>query len=322
MTDATMSDTGLPDAATVAAADHAMRFWTGDDPGAIRIGSEAHKRLFARMLLDTHNPYKPSVIRWPDLDPQARDRLVGLPIWDIAVQTEGRAKLRVQSYAETISDPLLNESVSLNAWEEGRHKEVLSHLVAFYGIVLAPEPAYLRPRDPEWAFLRTGTSECVDSFFAFGLFALAERSGFFPQALVDTFEPVIQEEARHILFFVNWLAWHRANLPWWRRPLFDLKRAAVWLTIAWDRLQTARDVGGKGSGGKAGAGAPKADQNFTATGHKAMGIEVGPRELFALCIAENERRMAGYDARLLRPTFVPRLVGLVLRLSGRGKPLP
>ena len=43
------------------------------------------------MFRDTFNPYKPAVIDWPKLDAEARDRLVSLPIWDIAVQTEDKA---------------------------------------------------------------------------------------------------------------------------------------------------------------------------------------------------------------------------------------
>ena len=162
------------------------------------------------------------------LDPEARERLVGLPIWDIAVQTEGKARQRVLSYAETIADPLLRQAIELDGFEEGRHKEVLSNLVAGLRHPPRREPEYVRPRDPEWAFMVTGFSECIDSFFAFGLFALARRSGFFPAALVDTFEPVMQEEGRHILFFVNWVAWHRRRLPCWRRPLFAIKTLAVW----------------------------------------------------------------------------------------------
>jgi hypothetical protein len=36
-----------------------------------------------------------------------------------------------------------------------------------------------------------------------------------------------------------------------------------------------------------------------------------------LCLLENERRFAGYDARLRRPTTVPRIVALALRLMRR-----
>ena len=135
---------------------------------------------------------------------------------------------------------------------------MLSNLVAAYGIRLAPEPAYREPRDAEWAYLVTGFSECIDSFFAFGLFELAKRSGFFPPELVDTFEPVIQEEARHILLFANWLAWHRRRLPLWRRVWFELRVAAVWVFLAWERIGIARGMG-------AGDGKP-ADNNFTLTG--------------------------------------------------------
>jgi hypothetical protein len=268
----------------------------------IRPGSEAHKTLFCRTLLDTFNPYKPAIIDWPALDDEARGRLVSLPIWDIAVQTEGRARLNVASYAAVTRDALLREAIELNAFEEGRHKTVLANMVAAYGIELAPEPQYPPPRDPEWAFMLTGYSECIDSFFAFGLFAAARRSGFFPPALVDTFEPVMQEEARHILFFVNWAAWHRRTMPWWRRPWFELKVLAIWIVLVWERLRIARDVDHGVQ-----------DNNFTVTGAKSVSADVSAADLVGLCLTENFRRMAAYDRRLLRPAAVPALARLASR---------
>jgi hypothetical protein len=278
--------------------------------GPIGFGSDAHKTLFCRTLLDTFDQYKPAVIDWPKLDSEALNRLTALPIWDIAVQTEGRARTNVASYAAVTADPLLRKAIELNAFEEGRHKHVLSNLVAAYGIQLAPEPEYVVRGDPEWAFMVTGYSECIDSFFAFGLFESAKRSGFFPADLVETFEPVIREEGRHILFFVNWAAWYRRNMPLWRRPFFELKVLAVWLFLIWERIGIARDVGGGVQ-----------DNNFTVTGAKAVGEDIDVAELIDICLAENERRMSLYDRRLLRPFAVPALAKLVRRFM-RSSPKP
>lgn len=293
------------------AADQASRNWRFAESGPIALGSEAHKRMFGRMLLDTFNPYKPSVIAWPELEPDARARLVGLPIWDIAVQTEGRARRRMLSYARTTADPLVREALELNGWEEGRHKEVLARLVAFYGIKLEPEPDYLEPRDPEWAYLVTGMSECIDSFFAFGLFEAARRTGFFPPELVETFEPVIQEETRHILFFANWLVWYRRALPFWRRPLFFAKRMAVWAVLVAERFGMARDMGSGSQLSKS------QNANFTFQGSPELTGAIDAAELLDVCLAENDRRLAGYDPRLLRPNTVPRLVRLARRFFRR-----
>ena len=177
------------------------------------MGSEAHKALFCRTLLDTFNPYKPAVIDWPKLDDEARERLrqpadLGHRRADRGARAAERGGL-----CRRTADPLLRKAIELNAFEEGRHKRcsrTWSRLMASHS-----RPSRTMPcqRDPEWAFMVTGYSECIDSFFAFGLFESAKRSGFFPEALVDTFEPVIQEEGRHILFFVNWVAWHRRNMP-------------------------------------------------------------------------------------------------------------
>ncbi|HUW81037.1 MAG TPA: hypothetical protein VMV54_09130 [Acidocella sp.] len=166
--------------------------------------------------------------------------------------------------------------------------------------LLKANEAYELPRDPEWGFMITGYSECMDSFFAYGLFEMARRSGFFPSELVETFEPVVQEEGRHILFFTNWVAWHRANMPLWRRPYFALKIVAVWAFLIWERIGIARDVDGLEG----------ADANFTMNGGKALADEMDPAVLMDICLAEDKRRMAGYDERLLRPATMPKLVRL------------
>ena len=294
----------LPDLSTEA--------WPSPPPGhGFRLGSEAHKRLFCKTLLDTFDPYRPAIIDWPELDPDVRQRLIGLPIWDIAVQTEGRAMRRVKSYGDKIGDELLHRAVALNAYEEGRHKLVLSNLVQAYGINLEPEPEYKASRDTEWAFMVTGFSECIDSFFAFGLFEHAKSSGFFPEELVDTFEPVIQEEGRHILFFVNWVAWHRRNMPLWRRPWFELKVWGVWLFLVWERMGIARDLDVAGD-----------DNNFTVNGAQEVGGDIEITALMDLCLSENDRRLGGYDARLLRPRFVPAMVRLARRFMKRPQARP
>jgi hypothetical protein len=289
--------------------DRASRYWTSRHVGELRAGSSAHQHEVCRMFRETFNPYRPTVIDWPKLAPDRLQRVTSLPIWDIAVHTEGRARLRFASYAATIEAPEVRDAVMLNAWEEHRHKEVLGSMVKAYGIALGPEPAYRVPRDPEWMYLVTGYCECIDSFFAFGLFELARRSGFFPAELVETFEPVMQEECRHILLFANLVAGQRASLPWWRRIAFELRIVAAWFYIAWERLVLARSMKSNGMG-------TGQDSNFTMTSAQAVApVDIGFRDLMTLCLQENDRRFAGYDARFVRPTTVPALAKVALFLT-------
>ena len=298
------------DPAAVKAADHAARHWTSADPSRHWArGSDVQKQAARAMFDATFNPYKPSVIDWPVLDDATRERIIALPIWDIAVQTEGKARLRMLSYANSIDEPDWKHAVANNGWEEGRHKEVLHNMVQFYGIKLEPEPPYLEPRDPEWAYMVTGFSECIDSFFAFGLFEVARASGLFPPELIDTFEPVMQEECRHILLFANWVAWQRRHLSPIGRIRFELKVAAVWIFLGWERVNLSRDL----AGGDDEQTAKPVDNNFTVTGSKAVtNIEISVPELMSLCLEQNDLRFRGYDKRLLQPTTMPTLTRAAL----------
>jgi hypothetical protein len=300
-----------PDEQTLREAERMARAWTAPASESLDPASPAFAPALRDMFFATFNPYRPAVIAWPKLSPEEQGRITALPIWDIAVQTEGRARLYMACYAATLTDPAMREAMALNAWEENRHKDVLRRLVEAYDIKLVEEPPYTVPSDAEWSYLVTGFSECVDSFFAFGLFETARRSGLFPPELVETFEPVMQEECRHILLFANWLAWRRARLGPLARLRFEFKVFRVWIFLGMERVGIARSLDGDKT---------KDDSNFAMTG--ASSVSSDPfdlRSLLALCLSENARRFSGYDPRLLRPQTAPWLAGVALKLLGQPK---
>jgi len=190
---------------------------------------------------------------------------------------------------------VLAKAISLQGYEEGRHASVIALLTRHYGIATDPFPPPPEPVDPTWTFLRTGYGECLDSFFAFGLFEIGRRTELFAAELIGLFDQIMQEEARHILFLVNWAADLRARRPMLARPAWNGGAQAF------DRVRGAMAM--KGSGSQTG---------FTMKTHGL--IDLSPRSFLELCLSENDRRLAPYDARLLRPTLTPGAVRALLRV--------
>ncbi len=274
---------------------------------AFSIGSAEHKALFCRDFVETFHPYEVREVRWPELDAADLGRLRALPFWGEAVSSERTASARVRAMADVEPDPVLREAIALQGYEEARHAALLESFLAHYGIEV-PDGGGERPRDPEWGFLRMGYGECFDSFFAFGLFRLAADSGIFPAPLVARFDGVMQEEARHILFFTNWVAYRRLHLPFHRKARFLARRGLGIAVQALGRVKTALQLRGADEG-----------DDFTMQVPDSIG-EVTLRSLAETCLAENERRLAPYDPRLLRPRLVPRLVRQILSVAPKGRP--
>jgi hypothetical protein len=271
----------------------------------LRIGSEDHKSLFCRDFLDTFHPYEVRDVRWPTLEANDLQRLRALPFWGEAVSSERTASARVRAMADVESDPALRDAIALQAYEEARHAALLESLLAHYDIAI-PDDGPERPRDAEWGFLRMGYGECFDSFFAFGLFRLAADSGIFPAPLVERFDGVMQEEARHILFFTNWVAYRRLRLPFHKKAAFLVRRGLGISLQALGRVKTALQLRDADAG-----------DDFTMQVPDSIG-DVNLRTMAEVCLRENARRLAAYDERLLRPKLVPRLVRQMLRVVPGG----
>ncbi|HEY9671778.1 MAG TPA: ferritin-like domain-containing protein [Waterburya sp.] len=276
----------------------------------MKLGSEAHKELFCRSFMESHLRYEPSELPWPQLDAQALEILRGIPFWTKALDTEREAGVLVTAYGNLVEDPILRDAIALQGQEESRHSRLIQTLIDRYGIEMEERPPVELPQNIEQAFTHFGFEECLDSFFAFGLFGLAREAGFFPDQIFAIFDPILDEEARHIVFFVNWFTYLQIQ----RGQGFVGLRATKTL---WHYGMALRNlIDAVGSGETSGSG-------FTATNASAFTLDLTLEGFLTACLEENQRRMSKFDPELLQPQLMPRLATLAFRtlqLRPRRKP--
>jgi hypothetical protein len=141
-----------------------------------------------------------------------------------------------------------------------------------------------------------GYDECVDSFAGFGIFKLARESRVLPDSLTSLFARVLEEEARHIMFFVNWIAWDRARSGL-SAPYMQLIPALVsYVQAIVRRVQGGQQMA-------AGDGVTEIGPNLFADVLR----DLTPAKFLRACISENDRYMRAFDRRLLRPRVIPSL---------------
>jgi rubrerythrin len=268
----------------------------------LRLGSAEHKKLFCDEFRTTFRNFEVREIRWPKLDDQTLARLRAMPFWDEAVKTERVAGARVRLMAEVERDPMLREVIAMQAFEETRHAGILQSLLDHIGVQVADDLSH-KQRDPEWGFLRMGYGEVFDSFFAFGLFRLAGETGFFPPELMEIFDAFMDEEARHVIFFVNWAIYRNRNLRA-LKPWFGIRRALGMSIQALGRMRTGIAMARGGGAG----------EDFVMQAD-SIDADITMRRLAEICLEEYRRRLDKYDSRLARPRLVPKMVEYALRVT-------
>lgn len=271
-------------------------------------GSEAHKVLFCQTFIETHRVFEPAALPWPTLDATSIDRLRSIPFWDVALRAERNAGVMVSRFAETLGDPLIRRAMAMQGVEETRHGRLLETMLSVYGIPVAPEGSGTIDVS-ERAFIDFGYEECIDSFLGFGIFGLARQIQIFVPELTDIFEYVLLEEARHITFFVNWIAYERAC----RKMVPPVVAAATALGYlrAVRRIVTTFQPSAQGNRVK-GVG-------FAAEGAFEIFNGITWRAFLQSCVDESDRYLSVMDPRLLRPRVLPTLARLALKLPSFGR---
>jgi hypothetical protein len=200
-----------------------------------------------------------------------------------------------------VDDPVLHEAIALQGREEGRHARLIKTLIDRYDIEMGERPPIQLKSNIEQAFTDFGFEECLDSFFAFGLFGIAREAGFFPEQFFTIFDPILDEEARHIVFFVNWFTYLQIQRG---RSFLGLRTTKT----LWHYGRALRNlIEAFGGDDTSGAG-------FTATNANSFAMDdLTPESFIAACLEENKKRMSKFDKRLLEPQLMPRISSIALR---------
>jgi hypothetical protein len=259
----------------------------------VQIGSTEHKELFCRSFMESHRAYDPQEWPWPQLDDLSLARLRAIPIWTMALEIELGAGAMLAGFAKTERDPLVRQALDLQGYEEDRHGRILQCMIDRYGLKVTPQVPKTEPT--RRAFVHFGYDECVDSFAGFGIFRLARDARILPETLTSLFTRVLVEEARHIVFFVNWVAWDRTRRGL-RGPILQ-----AFPTLFCYGAAIARRVKG-GTQMQSGNG-----QGDTIDLFGDVLKDLTPASFLRACVEENDRYMAAFDPRLLRPRVIPTL---------------
>ncbi len=263
----------------------------------MEVGTPRHRDLFCRTFIDTHVEFEPEELPWPRLEGVDLERLRAFPFWRYARSIEQRAGRMVTAFAHTVEDPLIREAVALQGGEETRHGRLMAHAIERYGIDAPPLDIADAPASPE-EFAVFGFGECTDSFVGFGAIALARDKGILPASLLAVFDDVMFEEARHIVFFINWWRYEEARAGRGRFPLHTFKALGYHFRAAMGTVTGATDL----------PPMPKLeDPELT-----AIVAGVTPAMFLQTALAENRRMMARLDRRLIKPTIMPSIATALL----------
>jgi len=263
----------------------------------MQIGSDAHKELFCRVFFEGHRSYQPAELPWPELDDAQLALLRGVPLWTHARQFESDAGPMIRAALQHEPDALIREAMELQAREEERHAALVNHMIALYGLP-AEEIAVEVASNPLEEFIDFGFEECLDSFGAFGFFQLVREARIVPDPLFEVFDNVMREESHHIVFFINWYAHRQASrgLP---SRLLRVPRSLFHYGKALRKIGDLVGDDGADDG-----------SDFILTGAQSFVDGLTPHRVIRSCVAENERRMASFDRRLIVPSLIPRLASL------------
>jgi hypothetical protein len=256
-----------------------------------KIGSYDSKKQFCRRFTEGY-ALESDLISWPKLDSPTLERLQRIPLWSRVCQSKHRAAQIVSAFTDTLSDSMIKEAIALQALHEQYHYQSLESFIQTYDIAAHTPQIVPLPQNIEAAFIDLSFQKCLDTLLGFGFYGLAHETRAFPEELLQQFDRLLNEEARHIVLFMNWFAYHQTKLG-----------------KSWNELQgigTIWQQRGELLKLLMAFGKDDDDDNILFVLFGGTQPEQLTAERFlTLCLSENKRRMSLPSSAGLQPQLIP-----------------
>jgi hypothetical protein len=260
----------------------------------IKIGSYDSKKQFCQSFAEGYNSETDPIL-WPSLDSSTLALLQRITLWGRLHQSKHYAGQLVSAFAATLSDSMIKEAIALQGQQEQRHFQIVESFIQTYGIPAPPLQTSALPGDLETAYIDLGFQESLDLLLGFGFYGLATDTNALPEELLQIFDRLLNEEARHTVFFINWFAYHQTKLG---KSWNELRGAAPLWQQRGELLKLLMSFG-------------KDDDEdnilFLLFG-RSQPEGVTAERFLTLCLREHKLRMSQFTTAGLQPQLAPTLV--------------
>lgn len=259
-----------------------------------KIGSYDSKKQFCSSFAEGYNA-EATPILWPSLDSSTLALIRRIPLWARLHQEKHYAGRLVSAFANALSDSMLKEAITLQGYQEQRHYQIIESFIKAYGIPTPPLQETALPENLESAYIDLGFQESLDLLLGFGFYGLAVDAGALPEELLLHFDRLLNEEARHTVFFINWFAYHQTKLgKSWNElrgasPLWQQRSELLKLLMAFGKDDDEENI---------------LFLLFDRLHPERLTVE----RFLTTCLRENKRRMDHFNDAALQPQLAPTLV--------------
>jgi hypothetical protein len=203
----------------------------------MKAGTNDHRKRFCRAFLDSHTQWDTEQLSWPPVDSVSQERLQSIPGWSKILQKKQKLSQVTTDYAATVKNPLVRDAIARLGEEQQRQATALKKLMSTYDLPRTSRSPLASAQALEADFIQANNGACLDAFWHFGWFGLAQNQHFLPAELLEPCDRCLQETARQLVFFVDWLSYHRARqrkwgLEWGSLPNLWRDRGTILQTIS------------------------------------------------------------------------------------------